>query len=73
MRTITIHVFDKHSSQSMSNTIRIDGIKPIVIEDQVVQFFNSVPYRKWYYEVETFDELTGEEKDLLKRLDLEIS
>lgn len=68
MRTITIHIIDRESSRTMSESIRVDGVKPIDIEDSIVKLFSEVPFRKWYPEIETSDELTEEELEGIKRI-----
>ena len=68
MRTITIHVIDRESSRTLSESIRVDNVKPIEIENQIVKLLNDVPFRKYYMETETSDELTKEESEVIERI-----
>jgi len=68
MRTFTIHVIDRESSRTLSETIRVDDVKPIDIENQIVKLLNDVPFRKYYTETETSDELTKEELEVIERI-----
>ena len=68
MRTITIHIIDRDSSRSLTESIRVDNIKPIDIENQIVKLLNDVPFRKYYMETETSDELTKEELEVIERI-----
>lgn len=82
MKTITIHCFDKGSSASMSESILVSddavGHRPVVkadkerIQKRRDEIFANVPFHKWYYEVETFDDLTEEELAILNELELEV-
>jgi hypothetical protein len=75
MRTITINAIDKHSSNTMSTSIRVDGIDKEAIDLAKEEFFESVSknFDKWYYEVETFDDLTLDELSMLSDLELELN
>jgi hypothetical protein len=68
MRTITIHIIDRESSRTLSESIRVDNVKPIDIENQIVKLLNDVPFRKYYMETETNDELTKEELEVIERI-----
>jgi hypothetical protein len=68
MRTITIHIIDRESSRTLSESIRVDNVKPIEIENQIVKLLNDVPFRKYYMETETSDELTKEESEVIERI-----
>jgi hypothetical protein len=68
MRTITIHVIDRESSRTLTESIRVDNVKPIDIENQIVKLLSDVPFRKYYMETETNDELTKEELELIERI-----
>jgi hypothetical protein len=68
MRTITIHVIDRESSRTLTESIRVDNVKPIDIENQIVKLLNDVPFRKYYMETETSDELTKEELEVIERI-----
>jgi len=68
MRTITIHIIDRDSSRTMSESIRVDGVKPIDIEDSIVKLLSDVPFRKYYMETETSDDLTKEELEVIERI-----
>jgi hypothetical protein len=68
MRTFTIHVIDRESSRTLTESIRVDNVKPIDIENQIVKLLNDVPFRKYYTEIETSDELTKEELELIERI-----
>lgn len=68
MRTITIHIIDRESSRTISESIRVDNVNPIDIENQIVKLFSEVPFRKWYPEIETSDELTTEELEKITRI-----
>ncbi len=70
MKTITIHVFDKITSRSMSETINIYGKTKEQIKNESDRFFSEIPFYKWYYEVECYDDLTDEEQLILDELDL---
>jgi len=68
MTTITIHIIDRDSSRTMSESIRVDGVKPIDIEDSIVKLLSDVPFRKYYMETETSDDLTKEELEVIERI-----
>jgi hypothetical protein len=68
MRTITIHIIDRDSSRTMSESIRVDGVKPTDLEDNIVKLLSDVPFRKYYMETETSDELTKEELEVIDRI-----
>lgn len=68
MRTITIHIIDRDSSRTISESIRVDGVKPIDIEDSIVKLLSDVPFRKYYMETETSDDLTKEELEIIERI-----
>jgi hypothetical protein len=68
MRTFTIHIIDRESSRTLSESIRVDNVKPIDIENQIVKLLNDVPFRKYYMETETSDELTKEELEVIERI-----
>jgi hypothetical protein len=68
MRTITIHIIDRDSSRTMSESIRVDGVKPIDLENNIVKLLSDVPFRKYYMETETSDELTKEELEVIERI-----
>ena len=68
MRTITIHVIDRESSRTLTESIGVDNVKPIDIENQIVKLLNDVPFRKYYMETETSDELTKEELEVIERI-----
>jgi hypothetical protein len=68
MRTITIHVIDRESSRTLTESIGVDNVKPIDIENQIVKLLSDVPFRKYYMETETNDELTKEELELIERI-----
>ena len=71
METILIHIMDKNSSRTMSETVRIDGRTKDQVKEQVDDLFNNVPFSKWYYEVESRGDFTDEEKEMLQELELE--
>jgi len=68
MRTITIHIIDRESSRTMSESIRVDGVKPTDLEDSIVKLLSDVPFRKYYMETETSDDLTKEELEVIERI-----
>lgn len=68
MRTITIHIIDRDSSRTMSESIRVDGVKPTDLEDNIVKLLSDVPFRKYYMETETTDDLTKEELEVIERI-----
>jgi len=79
MKTITVHIFDKGSSASMSETITVsdNSVKDreVIatkerIEQRKEEIFANVPFHKFYFEVECFDELTSEEESILDELEL---
>lgn len=70
MTTITIHAHDKSSSACYSESIQIDGRTKEEIEKSSEDFFSSIPFEKYYYDVECFDDLTPDEEILLEELEL---
>lgn len=70
MKTLTLHVFDKDSSDVISRTIRFDGKSKEQLEKERDEFFSSVPFRKWYHDVDCYETLTQEEDDVLTDLEL---
>ncbi len=81
MKTITVHIFDKGSSASMSDSILVsdDSVKDRIvvadkkrIQERRDEIFANVPFHKYYIEVETYDELTTEELVILEELELEV-
>jgi hypothetical protein len=68
MRTFTIHIIDRESSRTLTESIRVDNVKPIDIENQIVKLLSDVPFRKYYMETETNDELTKEELEVIERI-----
>ena len=72
MKTIVIHIMDKNSSRTMSETVKVDERTKDQVKKQVDELFESVPFSKWYYEVESYDDLTDEETQILEELELEI-
>lgn len=83
MRTVTVHIFDKDSSASMSDTIVIsdDSVKSRIIkadkkriQERRDEIFANADkqFSRYFYEVETYDDLTQEELDMLEELELEI-
>lgn len=70
MKTITLTAFDKGSSAIFSESIKIDGRTKDQIKESSGEFFERVPFSKWYYEVDTFDEITDEELTILDELEL---
>jgi hypothetical protein len=52
----------------MSESIRVDGVKPIDLENNIVKLLSDVPFRKYYMETETSDELTKEELEVIERI-----
>ena len=70
MKTITITAFDKRSSAIFSESIRIDERTKNQIKESSEDFFTRVPFDKWYYEVDAFDEFTSDECDILDELEL---
>ena len=70
MKTITIHVFDKDSSDVLSRTIRVDEKTKEQLEKERDNFFDSITFRKWYYDSECYDDLTEEEEKILTDLEL---
>jgi hypothetical protein len=83
MRTVTVHIFDKDSSASMSDTIVVsdDSVKSRIvkadkkrIQERRDEIFANADkqFSRYFYEVETYDDLTQEELDMLEELELEI-
>lgn len=70
MKTITVHVFDKDSSDVLSRSIRFDGKSKQELEKERDEFFNSVSFRKWYHDSDCYDDLTEEEEKILTDLEL---
>ena len=68
MRRITIYIIDRESSRIMSESIRVDGVKPTDLEDSIVKLLSDVPFRKYYIESETSDDLTKEELEIIERI-----
>jgi len=58
----------RDSSRTMSESIRVDGVKPIDLENNIVKLLSDVPFRKYYMETETSDELTKEELEVIERI-----
>lgn len=70
MKTVTIHVFDKDTSDVLSRTIQVDGKTKEQLEKERDDFFDSVPFRKWYHDSDCYDDLTEEEEKILTDLEL---
>ena len=70
MKTITIHAHNKSENGTHSRSIQIDGRTKEQVKEAADDFFNSVPFERWYYDVECFDVLTEEEENILEELEL---
>lgn len=70
MKTITIHAHDKSENGTHSRSIQIDGRTREQVEKAAADFFKNVPFERWYYDVECFDDLTEEESAILDGLEL---
>jgi hypothetical protein len=70
MKTITIHAHNKSENGTHSRSIQIDGKTKEQIKESADDFFNNVPFERWYYDVECFDDLTQEEEEILEELEL---
>lgn len=70
MKTITIHAHNKSENGTYSRSIQIDGETKERIKEAADDFFSSVPFKRWYYDVECFDDLTQEEEEILEELEL---
>lgn len=79
MKTITVHIFDKGSSASMSETITVSdnsvvGKEVVATKERIEQrkneIFDNVPFHKYYFEVECFDDLNQQEEMILFELEL---
>lgn len=70
MKTITIHAHNKSENGTYSRSIQIDGKTKKQVEESANYFFNNVPFERWYYDVECFDDLTQEEENILEELEL---
>lgn len=70
MKTITIHAHNKSENGTHSRSIQIDGRTKEQVKEAADDFFNSVPFSRWYYDVECFDDLTDEEEKILEELEL---
>ncbi len=68
MKSVTIHAFDKDSNKSMSGSIFLDTKENM--ESQKKDFFDSVPFRKYFTEIESHDDFDEDEMNLLEELDL---
>lgn len=82
LTTVTIHCFDKNSSAIFTETILVSdravGYKPPIkadkkrIKARLDEIFANVPFTNWYYEAETFDDLTDKERKIFEELDVDI-
>ena len=74
MKTITLHCHSKNSGGNYSESIRIDGVSKEVIQERKNEIFEAAEKSlgNFYYTVESYDELTLQEEELLSDLDLEI-
>lgn len=82
MKTVTIHVFDKQSSGVYSETILVSdnaiGKRPAIkatkkrIKERLDEIFANVPFKNWYYEAMTMDDLTKKELKIFEELDVEV-
>lgn len=74
MKTITVHILDKSSSASQSETILVSDKNTPATKERIAQrkqeIFDNVPFHKWYFEVEINDELSSEELAILADLEL---
>lgn len=70
MKILTIHVFDKDSSDSLSRAIQFDGKSKKQLKKERDEFFNSIPFRKWYHDSDCYDDLTEDEEQILTDLEL---
>lgn len=76
MKTVSVHCFDKHSGAVFTETVMVshETLKPDKdrIKKRLDEIFANVPFVKWYYEAETFDDLTDEELKIFEELDVEV-
>ena len=81
MKTVSILCFDKRSSATMSETILVsdDSVagKEVKadkerIKTRLDEIFANVPFTNWYYEAESMDDLTEEERKIFEELDVDI-
>lgn len=75
MKTIIITAINKgETGGSMNQTIRIDGLTKEQIQSARDEFFKqaTATYPRWYYQVESQDDFTKAEEEILTELELEI-
>ena len=81
MKTVSLIICDKDSDGILNRTVVVSDNsvpdKPVVaekerIKNRVEEIFSEVPFARWYYEAETFDDLTEEELKIFEELDIEI-
>ena len=81
MKTVSLIICDKDSDGILNRTVVVSDNsvpdKPVVAEKErikkrVEEIFSEVPFARWYYEAETFDDLTEEELKIFEELDIEI-
>ena len=76
MKRLTIHIFDKNSSASMSNSVLISDKKTPAnkkrIKKDIEDIYANSPFTKWFSEAESMDDLSSKEEGILKELDDEL-
>lgn len=81
MKTVSLIICDKDSDGILNRTVVVSDNsvpdKPVIaekerIKNRVEEIFSEVPFARWYYEAETFDDLTEEELKIFEELDIEI-
>jgi len=70
MKSITINIFETGTSRTMREKIAITGLSIKELEQRKIDLFNSCPFEKKYFEVESDSEFTDEELDMLDELNL---
>jgi hypothetical protein len=71
VKYITIHAIDKDSSATMSRNL-VFTMNQDKIEEQINDFFDEIPFPRYYYEVECQDILNNNEIEYLKGLGLDV-
>ena len=70
MKTITIYAHNKDANGTYSESIRVDERAKEQLEEAKSDFFSRVPFERYFYDVECYDDLTEDEELLLEELEL---
>ncbi len=67
---VTVFAFDKHSSETFS--VNIVFVKDFnIMKERIKEFFDDVPFLKWYYEIECQDEMDDDEMEIIELIENE--